>query len=650
MTFKDWCYEVLGIVEFTEGKILNCIFIPALTQNSITGSSLVEQAGGYTINVSDRTGIIIPYDNYMVLIDFLQNIFWTSRLFQQPFQEWLNQFFANLGVDITQLREYKDFSSIHLTFNTFQSELNFLSRFNFLYPIVSYNPILRTQSLQLPASIIRYLLTLYYQAPVAEIKNSYTYSVMQNQLDNLRQLKQLIEHHNLHSRLDYSMMLARDFSNSFRNGVRLGSTQAASAYSLSLKIYAEVNRDNLTTVQYEELNYAASLLAAYTAEGKLRQSLKTDTKFVKYLDVQFMETNLNAQLDLFPLIRNLIEQTQNLISTLIEQNLNAMLYGCPCISIGYGSYISMPRFLPGRQMQSETDELIFQGGGMRGHSAVFRIIKIGFMADGVRAELNEVPFYYEYYKVEDNLGDGSYEINVYEKTCTGTYVTQLEPYTIKDGVFIRLKLDPFTQPVEYQHGMEFTLKELIRVERLIKFYRKPSYTATSPDFSTPGSDEANEWIRLNEMRLLLSGRPSPYPLVYYSKDPLNPSIGHRRTVCNRRSFYQEGGSCPIFSLKSLVNGVIGSELMTLHNNFMQLNSSIHYMKWIESKIDLLQSYLSRLGTSQKVSISPAPKLITREEKPDVPVSTVRYRVSFFNENQSEPVFLSHKDVKKTVRM
>ncbi|MBL7480044.1 hypothetical protein [Legionella bononiensis] len=647
MTFKDWCYEALGIVEFTEGKILNCIFIPALPKNSLKSFSLVEWAGGYPVNVSNMSGIIIPYDNYLVLMDSLQNIFWNSRLFQQTYQEWLNQFFLNLGVDLTQMREYKDFSSIHLTFNTPQSQINFISRFNFLYPIVSYNPILRTESLQLPATIIRYLLTLYYQDPVAEIKNSRNYSVMQNHLDNLRQLKQLIEHHNLQIRLDYSMMLARDFSNSIRNGIRLSPTHAASAYSLSLKIYAEVNRDNLTTVQYEELNYAASLLAAYTPEGKLRQSLKTDTKFIKYLHEQFKVPNLNGQLAQMPLLKHLAEPEQNLISSLIEQNLNAMLYGCPFISIGYGSYISMLRFLPGRQMQSDTDELIFQGGGMRGHAAVFRIIKIGFLADGVRAEFNEKPFFYEYYKVEDNLGDGYHELNLYEKTCTGTYVTQLEPYTIKDGVFIRLKLDPFTQPVEYQNAMEFTLKELIRVERLIKFYRKPSYSAISPDFSSPDSDEANEWIRLNEIRLFLSGRAHPYPLVYYSKDPLNPSIGHRRTVCNRRGFYQEGGSCPVFSLKSLVNGVIGSELMTLHNNFMQLNNSRHYMRSIECKIALLHYFLSRLGQSQKASMTPAPNLITPEEKPTVSGATVQYRVSFFSENQSEPVLSSHKEVRKT---
>ncbi|KTD47587.1 hypothetical protein [Legionella quateirensis] len=644
MTFKEWCYAVLGIVEFTEGKILNCIFIPALTDSSVMMTSEVEQVGGYCINVPNHSGIIIPFDNYQFLLNYLQGIFWETRVFQNSFNEWLNHYFLLLGVDLTHWREYKDFSSIHLTFNTPQSQFNFISQFKFLDPVLSYNPILQTQSLQVSATAIWHLLRVYYKSPRAEIRNIQDASVMQNQLDRLQQLKQLIEDHNLQTRLDYSMMLARDFSNHIKNGVSLETTHAASAYSLSLKIYAEVNRDNLALFQYEVLNYAASLLAAYTPEGKLQQSLKTDTKFVKYLDQQLMNFISNHFLMEFPVLRTLPVQVQIFISSLIEHNLNAMLYGCPFFSVGSDSCISMPRFFPGREMQSDTDELIFQGGGMRGHSAVFRIIKVGYLADGVRAGYNEKSFFYEYFKIEDNLGDGPYEVNPFEKTCTGTYVTQLEPFTLENGVYSKLNLDPRTQPAEYQKAMEFTLKELIRVERQLKLYRKPSFTYTDTLSSSPGSDEANEWIRLNGIRQLLSGLPYQFPLAYYSQDPLNPSICYRRTVCNRRHFYQEGGSCTIFSLKSLVNSVIGSELMALHNNFMQLSNSKQYNNWIDRKIELLQFYLSPFSQSQRAGNIAPTRLTSGEDNPVVSELKVQDRLSFFNENKLGTAIPIHKEV------
>ncbi|KTD30720.1 hypothetical protein Lmor_2827 [Legionella moravica] len=644
MTFKEWCFEVLGIVEFTEGKILNCVLIPALADRTITMSPLVEEAGGRCFNIPYHGVIIIPFDNYQCLLNQLQGIYWTTNLLQQSFELWLNNYFLLMGVDLIRLREYKDFSSIHLTFSSPQSQFNFISQYNYLDPLISYNPILQTESLQVPATVIWHLLGAYYKSPRAEIKQVQNESVMQNHLNHLHRLKQLIVDYQLQSRLDQSMMLARDFSNHIKNGIKLETPQAASAYSLSLKIYAEVNRDNLAQFQYDGLKYAASLLAAYTPEGKLQQSLKTDAKFVKYLDQQLLSTFSSPILMEYPVLRTLSGEVQCLAFSLIEQNLNAMLYGCPFICVSDNSYISMPRFFPGREMQSDTDELIFQGGGMRGHSSVFRIIKVGYLADGTRAGFNEKPSFYEYFKIEDNLGIGPYEVNPFEKTCTGTYVTQLEPLIFENGVYSKSKLDPRSQPLEYQQAMEFTLKELIRVERQLKLYRKPALMRSDTSFSIPGSDEANEWTRLNDLRQLLSGISYSFPLEYYSQDPLNPSKRYRRTVCNRRHFYQEGGSCTIFSLKSLVNSVIGSELMALHSNFMQLSDSKQHIHWIDSKVELLQFYLARFNKSRSVGNTVETRVTEREEITALPDLAVRNRVSFFNPNQSESVHPSDKEI------
>lgn len=631
MNFKDWCFQVLGIVEFTEGKILNCVFIPASSNNVIKTNALVEQAGGYIIESSYMRGIIIPFDNYLVLTGTLERNYHSFNLNQNSFQELLNVYFLSLGVDLTRMSEYKNPSSIHLTFKSHQSQINFLTKFRNFYPVYSFNPLLRSQTLQLPASIIKFLLDMYYLDDVAEIKKEQNSAVMEQHLHNLFYLKKVMEQSNLQEQLNYSTIIARDFTNSVKNGLKLLPVHAADAYALSLKIYAEVNRDNLSIRQYESLNYASSLLSAYTTDGSLKQSFKTDVKFVMHLCKLIKPRSCQGRMEV-PLISSLPEQEQHQINSLIDQNLNGMLYGNPCMSLGDGSHISMARFLPGVQMRSNTDELIFQGGGMRAHSAIFRIIKVGYLANGYRAGFNDKPLFYEYYKVEDNLGDGIHELNLSDKTCTGTYITKLEPFAINNGVLIPLSLDPFTQSLEYQKAMECTLKELIRVERQIKLYRKPSNTSIALDFSIPGSDEANEWYRLDNIRIILSGKPHPFPIIYYSPDPLDSSKFYQRVVSNRRNYYQESGSCTVFTLKSFVSSVIGIELTTLHINFMQLNNAQQHVNAINAKMALLQFYMFRFWLSSISQFTYKNHLQTEEQLP-----VYQSKITFFGANQSVPV-------------
>ncbi|WP_298623599.1 hypothetical protein [uncultured Legionella sp.] len=589
MNFKDWCYQRFGILEFTEGKIINCVFIPALPQHVVTVSSAISKAGGRFIETSNARGIIIPYDNLLSMINSFKQAFYSFNLSKEVYPEWLNSYFLNLGLNPTLLYEYKDPSSIHLTFEGSETEESFAIQFNNFSPEYDNHPISGAETLMLATSgIIQHLFQLYYSDDSALINQVCNLSSMQIHMDSLLQLEQLISRP---QRLNGAKYLAMDFSNTPINGICLEFTQAVSAYSLSLKVFAEVNRDNLAQIHYDNLNYTASLLAAYTPEGGLQQSLITDAKFISYLKLALIGPFLKANSKSLSYMDELPKEVKELIFSLISQNLNGVLYGAPCITLEKGASISMGRFLPGRPRPSDTDELIFQGGGRRGHSAIFRIIKVGILKNGSRALPNEIPHFYEYYKVEDNLGNGAHEIDEFNKTCTGTYVTKLEPHSIENNAYIKLDIDPYTDAAAYQHGMECTLKGLILVERQLLFHKPPLIRP-----------ENSEWARLNAIKEYLSGRIYLHPVSFYSKNPLDSSKIYQRTVCNQRRYVQEGGSCLIFSLKSLVATIIGNELCALHTNFMQVYNAQQYLEYIGGKIDLLQRSISRFSPVNAVQI------------------------------------------------
>lgn len=631
MNFKDWCIKTFGIAKFTEGKILNSVFIPAFFGAKIVFDDSIKSMGAYLVDSYYMRGIIINYDSYQQLKKLLLQQY--SAIIDGPYtyNEFLTNFFNDKGLNLSEEGEYKEPSNVHITFGSADDYLNFLIKFKNFNPRPSFNLLLGKESLEFRADFVNFLLQLYYQSPEAEVKNQLHVCSMQDQVKNLQALKHRIEHYNLFARLDSANILSKDFTNSIRNRAGIIDYQAISAYAISLNVYAEVNRDNLSEDDYNSINYTASLLAAYDKDGHLKQSLKTDSKFIFDLNYLFIES-IERYFPRACLINHLPYDRVQVILHLINKNLLDMLYGNPSVSLANGTSFRMLRFVPTKEMYSETDELVFQGGGSAGHSATFRIIKVGILANGSRALFNETPLFYLYYKVEDNLGEGCHDMNVTYKTCLGTYITQLHPITLRDGQIIPADFNPYTQPEAYQQAIETTLRELIWVERQLVLYRRPKILP--PDFSTPEEDdEANEWIRLNKLKIMLSGTFYPFPIYYYAQDPLDPSKKYQRSVRNQRNFMQEGGSCPIFTLKSLASSIIDMELTTLHTLFMQLNDARGHLLSIDHRINELtisiNKHLNTMMTQRFFDKEFTEKLQPQSHA----ISHARKKVLFFGGNQ-----------------
>lgn len=63
MSFKSWCLKNYGIIEIAEGKILNCIFIPALANSRIKLPGLIKKSGGFVVHTHEYHGLVLPYDS-----------------------------------------------------------------------------------------------------------------------------------------------------------------------------------------------------------------------------------------------------------------------------------------------------------------------------------------------------------------------------------------------------------------------------------------------------------------------------------------------------------------------------------------------------------------------------------------------------------
>jgi len=404
-------------------------------------------------------------------------------------------------------------------------------------------------------------------------------------------------------RLDLAHILSRDYTNGTTDKTALYYHQAASAYSLSLKVYAEVHHDNLSAMEYRNLNTLASLLASYNEEGHLEQSLKTDAFFAGNLAQKLLDRYIGVSQGkaIVPILAALPKTAQKKVNTHIQQNITDILYGNKQISLGKNAYYRSLCFMPVGDNRGETDMIICQGGGMRNHSALFRIIKVGIMADGKIAQYEQTAHHYQYYKVVDNLGTGCQGIDPVNKTCFGTFVTCIVPFQIRNGAYASLYIDPFKHPEKYQSAMEFTLQKMIEVERHLLFYRPPKVNADA-FHSELGSSEGNEWERLTYLNHLLSGVPEFGKLPYFITDPLDTTQRYLAFISPQRNYYQEGGSCVIFALKSLASSLMGTYTSTLHSNFMQLNGAQGHIHAMQQKIMHLEKRLAQYRAFNKEQI------------------------------------------------
>ncbi|MDR3442758.1 MAG: hypothetical protein P4L65_07035 [Legionella sp.] len=579
MNFKDWCMQQFGITDFREGKIPNYVFFPTIPAAPVKANRLGH--GSYVINAPYLQGYVFPYDNYKILLHQLLLFFFGIRSINpKAYEPLLFDFFRYAGVNLAAQSEYKEPSPMHLIFNTEDNLYQFATIFSQLQPVLNTTTLIGTYTLQLPAFAVAHLQRAYYQQTNTEILNTESLAQMKRQLAELHKLKKIIIRPHLVAVLDAASILSRDYSNN-QNGVSLLTHEAVSAYAVSLKSYAEINRDNLSIMDYLNLRTASSLLAFYDQNGSLGHSLKTDACFVHKLIANNVCPYRWGAKQETPFFIHLPEAVQKKISNLIVQNSTELLHGTSGADLRNKFHFKVKRFLPDESMNSEINEIILQGGGMSRHSAVFRIIKVGILANGTRASWQQKPLYYEYYKVVDNLGIGCNEMDTQSKTCLGTYVTRLRPCAWVDGQFIPIYIDPFQFPQKYQDVMEYTLRQLISTERCLLFYFSPG--------NAPGNcPEVHEWTRFHLMNQALSGQPHRGRVIYYGSHPINPSLPYERSVINQKNFYQEGGSCTIFSLKSLVFSLIGPSLGALHSNFMQLNNASALLAVMEHKISALQ--------------------------------------------------------------
>lgn len=413
-------------------------------------------------------------------------------------------------------------------------------------------------------------------------------------LDALRKIQRDLEKVDFRERLDLAHRLSLDITPT--SGRTYSQT---SAYALSLRIYAEFTREDLSDEEYYSLTYASHMLADYDHDGNLHQSLKSDTNFVDYLrerwvDFRDSQPGEVCLSDDTPQSRSINEE--------IETNLQNILLGNPNVPIGRGATMKMNRFVPDHTMQSETDEILLSAGGMFGHSAIVRIVKVGRLADGSEAGPFDMPLYFDYYRIENNLGAGCHHPNHHLGTCAGTYITKLQP-TVRDDVTgdteVRSDMDPVANPWAYQLRMELTIKNLIRAERQLMFYRPVFGGPNGEVRSSRGSREADEWEVLNKTRDKFIGIPYYNPVKYKRPITAGTNQSAEITAITELDYMQQAGSCMHYSQKSLVTSVIGRECAMLHTDTLQAYDAELHIYVVNLKISELESEIEEQEQQQR---------------------------------------------------
>lgn len=551
MSFKDWCSQQYGISGITEGKIINSFFIPALPNTSINLAELAKQ-GGYQYIHGNINGLAISVSDFFHFNNYLMQLYQSTPR-SEPWEQFQSNYFYSVGLNLSQQTEYKPLPSMHFSFQNPQAQQNFYHKFAQFQPRLSNNRLIPGETIEMPNQIITALKNEYYQQLAQGYRSNNTSESLQNQINQLQEIKTTIQMHGLQKRLDEAQYLALDYTNTYN----LKEFEASSAFALSLRAFAEINRDNLSFEQYQLLLHTAHLLASYDAAGALKQSLKTDANLVNFLRKLIWQDNSVYQ----PLVSQLPREQRDKILDLINQNTLAILYGQEKVPLGHNAFFHAQRFLPDKNGRSETNEIIFQSGKMIDHSAFFRLIKVGAMANGRPAQLNETPHHYDYYKVEHNLGAQGHMNADY--TFKGAHITKLQPSRFHNGqLIIDGTIDPARDPETYQKAMQTTLTELIKTERYLCLYRSPLTASLN-------SDEAREWTRLKNLSDYLSGLPITTPVRYFAHSKAKANLAFSIELAEMKAFPQEGGSCAIFSMRALVASVIGLELAALHSHFMQ---------------------------------------------------------------------------------
>ncbi|ARH00812.1 hypothetical protein [Legionella micdadei] len=574
MYFKDWCFHVHGITLFSEARVIKSMFIPLLFQIDM-GTKFVVDNRGYFCTLNGVYGVVFPKENYNLFIDNIRAEYQSidsHEVNENHFRNYKNNYLYRLGLDDRREIKYNQPANISIIIDK-KYVAEFFIHFGKYNPRPSFDCLTSTEVVEMPPIFLEDLKIQYYQSTLfSEMNLSTDLYALKAHEERLKHLLQQV-YSNTYI-LDAANRLFLDYDNT---RLPLTNEQACSAYALSLKVFAEINCYTLSPTDYCRFQIAATRLEAYDKLQTLRQSLKSDIVFLKYLReycakcLSQITTHAHGE---FPSTDELAQEDKWFIIKLIQDNIDNLFWGNPHAFLQPDAFFTTLRFLPDDQNRSDTDEIVLEGGAKSNHFSIFRIIKVGILADGQLAGPDDTPHHFDYFKIENNLGSKSRGKNEETRTCFGTYITKLVPFFQNtQGEFVGLDIDPFAHPRFYQLIMEKTLRDLISIERLLLFYRAPypGFGANNGTYSTVKSREAQDWVRLFQLRELLSGIPYDQAIRYFIRDPIDPSIRYEYFAHNQRGYLQEGGSCPIFSIKSFLDSIMGTDINSQHTNFGQQN-------------------------------------------------------------------------------
>ncbi|RAP35982.1 hypothetical protein B1207_10435 [Legionella quinlivanii] len=572
MKFTEWCYRKYGIFGFSEGRIFKKVQLPLI------------DAGMPGTHESYREDPCLDESTYLDLLDDLWFYFLStnSKPNKENYESFKITYFEALGINYYGITEMPKQGSINLHMDETQQD-QFIFHFRNFFPRKSICCLTQKNVIELPAHFIQELLKLYFQ----EMSSSFTLSAQNLSSYRLRvlNLMNIITNNQLEIRLNLMQRLALDYD----NNEYILSPDVVSAYSLSLKVFAELFYESITTEQYQQLHSAAHQLAAYDTQGKLGQSLKTEVKFRCNLETNFYrllsecQQNGDEHYKNACLLSDLPITSQFVLLHTVEQNTRSLLHGLKS-SLPDKERFSFPRFLPDENKQSETNEILLSTGGQSGHIAVTRIVKVGILLDGSLAFSEDQVHHYNYFKIENDLAS-MVGFNSQNGTLFGTYVTQLVPFEFYNDNISPTYINPFKDPDAYQQAMEKTLTHLIRVERMAILYGN--------SMKKMDLREKEEHSRLSKLRKQLSGQPYHSPIYYFARGDHIPTQTTLKELKNLRGYAQREGSCPAFSLKSLLASILSPELAALHNNFVQTHDALAYLLLMKEKISELDKRIEQ---------------------------------------------------------
>ncbi|MCL9683750.1 hypothetical protein [Legionella maioricensis] len=606
MSFKEWIEITYGIKEVVEGKITDLKFVPNTNP----------PPGGELRTLRPEDGRI--YDSMR------------KKLNVQPGKEiqgFICPGWMKLDSSIyPKTYEYKEPAPIYFRLSNRNKFSQFTKKYN-LHPAEKREPLSFEWAYLAKPVCLEHLYTEYKAELKKEQDNKMTLEQLEEWEKKVAALLGVINRNpQLETYVNKAHHLSKDYSND--DDINNAVYEACSGYSVSLQIYAELNKELLSKKEYASLQHAIDILGRGVEQG-----LKTDANFMHYLVRILGKRNKviinpaapymgmkdappeqkdwvlwNGKWSANPIKQRGIYPS---LEEKIDENINNLLNGNPKVDWWGGAAgkppYKMRRFLPDANMMSETNEITLQGGRMINHSAMLRIIKVGVKVNGGISNDPKEIHHFDYYHVQTNLGAECNELN--GGTCTGTYITKLGPTRLVNDQIVPLAITPETDPKGYQQAMETTIRELIKAERHLLFYRKPQEGPNGEGASPVGSPEAEEWTRVNNRLTLLKGSPigKNHELNYFSIGLDGKPV--RAVMKNQKNYAQGGGSCTIFSIKQLVTSILEMHATSLHSNFLQHHDG-------KSQVAALSSLQEEIK-QRKIALQAKPKPVD-VPKPVVP--------------------------------